>query len=505
MSTLSDTLAAATARHASREAVVHRDTRLTYTQLSERVERLQQKFRAAGIGPDMRVATVLGGTHHIEAFFAIVGAGAIACPIDPRLAPETVATILTQLEPDLVLSAATIDDEPTVALHQLVDLGPSANANRLAVRPSLEANAPAAIFQTAGTSDHPLGVLHSHAGLMRAGPALEHAMRGALTPSLSPRRTARTFAMYARLGRRLARAARNPTALVPLALQSISGHTTLFNMLATGGRLVLTDGFHPHRTLELVERERVTNLGGTPMMFELLLRVKREYDLSSLVLAISGGELASPRLLQRMHDRFGCLVAVGYGATELGGAVMLTGLGEKRDNLDTVGGPLPGVAWAVDGNEQEGELRVRVDTPMLSYWRHPDLTMQRVDGDGWYRTGDLARREPNGAVRILGRLNDVLDRDGVKIPAARVERVLETEPGVDAVAVVAVEGSAHQPELVAFVEHRGEHLNLPDMRARAASALPDGWQLDRIVPTAHLPRTSDGKIRKELLRAGAGS
>ena len=46
---------------------------------------------------------------------------------------------------------------------------------------------------------------------------------------------------------------------------------------------------------------------------------------------------------------------------------------------------------------------------------------------------------------------------------------------------------------------------LPDMRARAASALPDGWQLDRIVPTAHLPRTSDGKIRKELLRAGAGS
>ncbi len=505
MTTLSDTLAAATARNAEREAVVHRDTRLTYTQLSERVERLQRKLSAAGIGPGIRVATVLGGTHYIEAFFAIVGAGAIVCPIDPRVAPQTAESVLAALEPDLVLTHATIDDDPAAALHQLVepDLGSSAKANRLAVPPALEAGAPAAIFQTAGTSDHPLGVLHSHAGLMRAGPALEHAMRGALTPSLSPRRTARTFAMYARLGRRLARAARNPTALVPLALQSISGHTTLFNMLATGGRLVLTDGFHPHRTLELVERERVTNLGGTPMMFELLLRVKREYDVSSLLLAISGGELASPRLLQRMHDRFGCLVGVGYGATELGGAVMLTGLGERRDNLDTVGGPLPGVAWEVDG--AEGELRVRVDAPMLGYWRHPDLTMQRVDANGWYRTGDLARREPNGAVRILGRLNDVLDRDGVKIPAARVERVLETEPGVDAVAVVAVDGSASQSELVAFVEHRGENLNLPDMRARAASALPDGWQLDRIVPTPHLPRTSDGKVRKELLRAGAGS
>src|SRR5262249_2658755 len=118
--------------------------------------------------------------------------------------------------------------------------------------------------------------------------ALEHAMRGALTPSRSIRRSARPFAMYARLGKRLAPAAPNPTALVPLALQSISGHTSLFNMLATGGRLVVTDGFHPHRTLELVERERVTNLGGTPMMFELLLRVKRDYDLSSLLLVISG-------------------------------------------------------------------------------------------------------------------------------------------------------------------------------------------------------------------------
>jgi acyl-CoA synthetase (AMP-forming)/AMP-acid ligase II len=498
VTTLFDVLAEATARNATREAVVHRDTRLTYAQLSARVEQLRHRLIAAGIGPDARVATRLGGTHYVEAFFGVVGTGAIVCPIDPRMPAETAETVLADLEPDLVLEPDT--DDPSVALHELLELPTAPNA--LAIPPSVEATSPAAIFQTAGTHDRPLGVLHSHAGLMRAGEALEHAMRRALMPSLSLRHSARTFGMYARLGRRLAGAARNPTALVPLALQGISGHTSLFNMLATGGRLVVTDGFHPHRTLELVERERVTNLGGTPMMFELLLRVKRDYDLSSLLVVISGGELASPRLLQRMHDRFGCLVGVGYGATELGGAVMLTGLGEKRDKLDTVGVPLTGVQWEVDG--PEGELRVRVETPMLGYWHRPDLTMERVDANGWYRTGDLVRAEPKGAVRILGRMNDVLDRDGVKVPAARVERVLESQPGVDAVAVVAVDTSAPTPELVAFVEHQGEReLDLPDLRARAASALPDGWELDRIVSTPHLPRTSDGKVRKEQLRSGA--
>ncbi len=501
MTTLPDTLAAATARNATREAVVHRNTRLTYEQLGQRVDGLRRQLEAAGVGPGTRVATMLGGTHYIEAFFAIVGAGAIACPIDPRVTPEAAQALLAELEPELLLSHAELDDDPALPLHELVDLGRTPNS--LATSPTIASNSPAAIFQTAGTSDRPLGVLHSHASLMRAGPALEHAMRGALTPSLSPRRSVRTFAMYAHLGRRLAGAARNPTALVPLALQSISGHTTLFNMLATGGRLVLTDGFHPHRTLELVERERVTNLGGTPMMFELLLRVKRDYDLSSLLLVMSGGELASPRLLRRMRDRFGCLVGIGYGATELGGAVMLSDLGVKRDHLDSVGTPLPGVAWEVEG--EEGELRVRVDAPMLGYWRHRELTAQRIDCDGWYRTGDLARREPGGAVKILGRLNDVLDRNGVEIPAARVERVLETQPGVDAVAVVSVDNSSKQRELVAFVEHQGDDLDLPDLRARAASALPDGWQLDRIVATENLPRTSDGKVRKETLRTGARS
>jgi len=517
VNTLYDGLAAAAARYASHEAVVHRDTRVTYEQLLQRVDALRAKLSAAGIGPHTRVATLLGGMHYVEAFFAVVATGAIVCPIDPRLPAATIGPVLRDLEPDLVLAhhgeaaaaarVATVDDDPAVSLHALLDLRERTGA--YGVPPSLEPTAPAAIFQTAGTHSDPVGVLHSHAGLMRAGVALEHAMRGALTPSLSMRHNARTFGMYAKHGRRLAHAARNPTALVPLALQSISGHTSLFNMLATGGRLVLTDGFHPHRTLELVEAERVTNLGGTPMMFDLLLRVKRDHDVSSLLLAISGGELASPRLLQRMHDRFGCIVAVGYGATELGGAVMLTPLGQKRDQLDTVGVALPGVAFDVaptsERNPEEGELRVRVDAPMLGYWKRPSLTVERVDAAGWYRTGDLARREPHGAVRILGRISDVISRDGVTIAAARIERALETRPGVDAVAVVAVARTSDDPELVAFVEHRGTDLDLPDLRASAAGALPNGWSLDRIVSTAHLPRTADGKVRKELLRGGVAS
>jgi long-chain acyl-CoA synthetase len=511
MTTMYDTLAAAAARGPEREALVHRDTRLTYRELMTRVEAMSAQFRAAGIGPGTRVALMVGGLHYVEAFFAVAAVAAVSCPVDPRLPADAISHVLTDVDADVVFAHTTtevpsvrgevvaVDDQPDRSLHELVNLGAPGTAHGSPT--TIDPQAPAAIFQTAGTADRPVSVLHSHASLMRSGPALEHAMRRELTPSLSPRRNVRTFKMYTRLGRRLARAARHPAALVPLALQNISGHTTVFNMLATGGRLVIADTFNPHRTLELVEREKITNLGGTPMMLELLLRVKRPFDTRSLLLIASGGELASPRLLQRLEERFGCLVAVGYGATELGGAAMLTTLGAARDRLDTVGRPLPGVEVRIpDGDE--GELHVRVDPPMLGYWRQPDYTAQKLDTHGWYRTGDLARRERDGRIRILGRAGDVIRYGETGIPAPTVERALEGEPGVDAVAVVAAPPHTNNAGVVAFVEARSD--TRPDeaaLRARANKALPPGWELARVVMLPHLPRTTDGKIRKDELRA----
>ena len=105
-------------------------------------------------------------------------------------------------------------------------------------------------------------------------------------------------------------------------------------------------------------------------------------------------------------------------------------------------GDPPELAWGSDGralagvhahgrrrrsaarDRRGGQLRGRTDCLFDGYLNRPELTAEAVTADGWYRTGDLARIDAHGYVRITGRVKDVINRGGEKVPVAEIEQLL---------------------------------------------------------------------------------
>ena len=91
------------------------------------------------------------------------------------------------------------------------------------------------------------------------------------------------------------------------------------------------------------------------------------------------------------------------------------------------------------------------DCLFVGYLNRPELTAEAVTADGWYRTGDLARIDADGYVRITGRVKDVINRGGEKVPVAEIEQLLHAHPAVREVAIVAMPDERLGERACAFV------------------------------------------------------
>ena len=165
-----------------------------------------------------------------------------------------------------------------------------------------------------------------------------------------------------------------------------------------------------------------------------------------------------------------------------------------------------------DDGPRAGRRRARAtsrSTPTLfeGYLNRPELTAEALTADGWYRTGDLARIDADGYLRITGRVKDVINRGGEKVPVAEIEQLLYAHPAVREVAIVAMPDERLGERACAFVVlDDGARARLRgDARVpRRASGSPrptgqSGWS-----SSSQLPRTPSGKIQKFVLRdAGA--
>jgi acyl-CoA synthetase (AMP-forming)/AMP-acid ligase II len=127
-----------------------------------------------------------------------------------------------------------------------------------------------------------------------------------------------------------------------------------------------------------------------------------------------------------------------------------------------------------------------------------------LDGfhDGWIRTGDLGQVSADGALRLSGRIKDVILRGGYTVAAAEVERAIESHPAVAEAAVVGVLDADMGEEIcAAVVLHRGKRVSSEDdlafhVRDRLATwKVPRRWRV-----VAELPHTPLGKVQKTEVR-----
>ncbi|GAA2136212.1 (2,3-dihydroxybenzoyl)adenylate synthase [Kitasatospora kazusensis] len=300
-------------------------------------------------------------------------------------------------------------------------------------------------------------------------------------------------------------------AALPAAHNFALGCPGVLGTLSAGGTVVLAPDAGPDRAFALIERERVTVSALTPPLLALWL-AEAEWtgaDLSSLALLQVGGARLGRAAAERVRPGLGCRLQQVFGMAE--GLLCFTRPEDPDETvLSTQGRPLSAgdELRVVDAAGREvrpgevGQLLTRGPYTVRGYYRAPETDATAFTADGYYRTGDLVRITPTGHLVVEGRVKDVINRGGEKVPAAEVEDHLLAHPLVAQVALVGVPDAQLGERSCAFVVPRagtpGRAELAAFLRARglAAHKLPD-----RVELVAALPRTGAGKVDKRALAA----
>ncbi|WP_240809989.1 AMP-binding protein [Actinomadura sp. WMMA1423] len=516
--------------HGARLAVADGGVRLSYRDLAGLAERAARAFLRLGVRPGDRVAIWMPNRY--EFIVAMLGAqslGAVVVPMNTRYRGHEAAAILARSRAcalvasngflDLGLTgmlrtAAAEADGPRGAgpvpglphLRTVVDV-PAGRAPADALpwpdflaggdEVPAEAAQEAAdrvrpddlcdILYTSGTTGRPKGVMSAHRQ------TVDVARIWAAGAGLSPE---------------------DRYAVVNPFFHGFGYKAGVITSLTAGASVHPVPVFDGDRLLELIERERITVLPGTPTLFLSLLAHPRlkEHDLSSLRFATAGAATVPETLFTRMREELGfAQVAQAYGLTE---CMMVT---QSRPNEDprhvaeTTGPPVAGVELRLvggDGTEvppgEDGEILVRGRNTMLGYFEDEEATRDAVGPDGWLRTGDVGRLDEHGCLKITDRLKDMFTVGGFNVYPAEVENVLAAHPDVAEAAVVARPDARMGSVAVAHVVARPGAVPDPgELIAHCRSRLA-GFKAPReIVLTGSLPRNAAGKILKTELRAAA--
>ncbi|MDD2816154.1 MAG: long-chain fatty acid--CoA ligase [Thiotrichaceae bacterium] len=161
-----------------------------------------------------------------------------------------------------------------------------------------------------------------------------------------------------------------------------------------------------------------------------------------LRMAICGGAALSPSVA-KLFIGLGLNLLQGYGLTETSPVICVN---RPEDNVpDGVGLPLPSVQVKLSS---DGELLTKSPCVTMGYWKNPEATAQLIDADGWLHTGDLVKINPQGHIKITGRIKDIIVMgNGEKVPPTDMEAAVSEDDLFTQVLIVG-EGKAYLSALV---------------------------------------------------------
>jgi acyl-CoA synthetase (AMP-forming)/AMP-acid ligase II len=447
----------AATRHASTEALVDGDVRLTYAQLASEVDRYARGFVAAGLGVGDRVA--IWGPNCAEWMLAALGvlrSGGVIVPLNTRFKGGEAAYILRNSGASMLVTVrgflgfdypAMLAGEDVAPLAQIVllkDEGSdgslegsqvpvSALVDFLACGEQVEPQTTCAraealqpddvsdLIFTSGTTGHPKGAATTHAQSLR---------------------TFGTWASVVGLG------AGDRYLIVNPFFHTFGYKAGILACLMAGATVVPEPVFDAGAVLRRIESERISVLPGPPTLYQTLLgdSDRAKHDLSSLRLGVTGAAIVPVELVRAMGDELGfTTVLTAYGLTESCGTVTMCRRSDPPEVVArTSGRAIPGleVRTVVDGREvpsgEPGEIVVRGYTVMSGYWGNPQATAEAIDPDGWLHTGDIGVMDADGNVTITDRVKDMYVVGGFNAYPAEIEAILRGHEAVAQAAVVGV-------------------------------------------------------------------
>lgn len=285
--------------------------------------------------------------------------------------------------------------------------------------------------------------------------------------------------------------------------------------VANGGCIAMLPRFDAGQALKTLARVKATAMPGVPTMYQALLDHPElaRTDFSSLRVCISGGAPLAGPLKARFEEATGARLVEGYGLTETSGVVS-TNPYEGEDRVGTIGQPIPGTRIRLLDKEdpernapagEPGELAVQGPQIMRGYWQRPEAAAAafaaRPDGL-WLRTGDVAEIDPDGYIRIVDRIKDMIAVGGFKVFPSQVEAVIEDHPAVKEVLVIGVPDAYLGEVPRAFVTlNEGHHESGEILRDWLNTRIGKHERVDQVVVRESLPKTMIGKLDRKALRA----
>jgi acyl-coenzyme A synthetase/AMP-(fatty) acid ligase len=208
--------------------------------------------------------------------------------------------------------------------------------------------------------------------------------------------------------------------LALLGFDHIGGLNTLFNTLAAGSLLAVPASRSPADVAATIARHRVAILPASPTFLNLLLAAGLTAELASLRVITYGTEPMPESLLARLKAAFPRVRFIQtFGTSETG----ITRTESPEAGSTFLRFEDPNLEWKVI----DDELWLRSRTQIAGYL---NARNERFTADGWFRTGDKVEQGPNGTLRILGRMGEMINVGGEKLMPAEVESVVLSIPGV---------------------------------------------------------------------------
>jgi acetyl-CoA synthetase len=311
----------------------------------------------------------------------------------------------------------------------------------------------------------------------------------------------------------------------------ITGHSyVVYGPLINGATQVIYEGTPDSptkgRMFEIIEKHHVTILYTAPTLIRTWMKWGDEFpnasDLSSLRLLGSVGEPINPEAWMWYREVIGgnrCPIVDTWWQTETGAIMISPFPGVTATKPGSAMGAIPGISAAVIddnanvvGNGGGGYLALTEPWPSMlrGIWGEPERYQEtywsRYDEAGYYFAGDGAKLDDDGAIWLLGRVDDVMNVSGHRISTTEVESALVSHVAVAEAAVVGANDAMTGQAIAAFVILRGGIPNvggeelIQELRNHVAKEIGPIAKPKQILVVAELPKTRSGKIMRRLLR-----
>jgi acyl-CoA synthetase (AMP-forming)/AMP-acid ligase II len=334
---------------------------------------------------------------------------------------------------------------------------------------------------TSGTTGNPKGVMHSHNTTLAAARILNGDIG----------------------------LAADDVMMVWLPLGLNWGYLTLVQAVVAGARAVLLDRFAPVAALDLIERERVTYIPTAPASLTAILQQPGldRCDLSSLRIVVSGGASAPVETIRAWRRVAPGALLELLGMLETGYQAYTRPGDDPEAVAGSVGVPASHMGLRLvdaQGREvapgEEGDICCDGPSVHLGYHNNPAANAEAFLPDGWFRSGDLGVIGPDGRLRIVGRLKEMINRGGKKFFPREIEEILYTHPQVLYAAIVGIpDARLGERNCLCLVPRPGTVPTLDDFVAFLGDSVATYKLPERLELFTQFPFTPTGKIQRHML------